>query len=69
MISGILDTFSSLRRYKIFIIIGYCMGCFLLALPMCAPVNRKVKIDDEMNFFVFIYRVEFIYSYVDFFIL
>jgi len=34
---------------------------------MCAPVNRKVKIDDKMKIFVFIYRVEFIYSYVDFF--
>ncbi|CAF3516884.1 unnamed protein product [Rotaria sp. Silwood1] len=36
-ISGLLDTFTSLRRYKPFIILGYCVVCFLLALPMCAP--------------------------------
>ncbi|CAF0862783.1 unnamed protein product [Adineta ricciae] len=36
-ISGIVDTFSSLRRYKTYIIIGYCVVCFLAALPMCAP--------------------------------
>ncbi|CAF1064259.1 unnamed protein product [Rotaria sordida] len=36
-ISGILDTFTNLRRYKTFVILGYCAVCFLLALPMCAP--------------------------------
>ncbi|CAF4434579.1 unnamed protein product [Rotaria socialis] len=36
-ISGLLDNFSGLRRYKPFVIIGYCVACYLLALPMCAP--------------------------------
>ncbi|CAF2974178.1 unnamed protein product [Rotaria socialis] len=37
-ISGLLDNFSGLRRYKPFVIIGYCVACYLLALPMCAPI-------------------------------
>ncbi|CAF3356174.1 unnamed protein product [Rotaria sp. Silwood2] len=37
VISGILDTFTQLRRYKIFVVIGYCIVGFLLALPMCTP--------------------------------
>ncbi|CAF1249713.1 unnamed protein product [Adineta steineri] len=36
-ISGLLDTFPSLRRYKTYVIIGYCSVCFLVALPICAP--------------------------------
>ncbi|CAF3893010.1 unnamed protein product [Rotaria sp. Silwood1] len=37
LISGLLDTFTKLRRYKIFVVIGYCIVGFLLALPMCTP--------------------------------
>ncbi|CAF4053272.1 unnamed protein product [Adineta steineri] len=37
IISGILDTFKSLRRHKVYVTIGYCVVCFLLALPICAP--------------------------------
>ncbi|CAF1274399.1 unnamed protein product [Rotaria sordida] len=37
IISGLLDNFKQLRRYKIFVVIGYCIVGFLLALPMCAP--------------------------------
>lgn len=40
-ISGLLDTFTRLRPYKTWVIIGYCLVCFLLALPMCAPVGDK----------------------------
>lgn len=44
VISGIVDSFPKLRRYKSYVIIGYCIVCFLLALPMCAPVsNMKQK--------------------------
>ncbi|UJR35040.1 hypothetical protein I4U23_027816 [Adineta vaga] len=37
IISGLLDTFKRLRRHKMFVTIGYCIVCFLLALPICAP--------------------------------
>ncbi|CAF1230985.1 unnamed protein product [Adineta ricciae] len=37
IISGLLDTFKRLRRHKMFVTIGYCGLCFLLALPICAP--------------------------------
>ncbi|CAF3293129.1 unnamed protein product [Rotaria socialis] len=37
IISGLLDTFKSLRRHKISVTISYCTICYLLALPICAP--------------------------------
>ncbi|CAF2541459.1 unnamed protein product [Rotaria sp. Silwood2] len=42
-ISGLLDTFTSLRRYKTYFILGYCVVCFLLALPMCTPFMEDVR--------------------------
>ena len=43
IISGLLDTFKSLRRHKMLVTIGYCVVCFLLALPICAPVIKAMK--------------------------
>ncbi|CAF4851966.1 unnamed protein product [Rotaria sp. Silwood1] len=37
IISGLLDSFKQLRRHKIFVTISYCIVCYLLALPICAP--------------------------------
>ncbi|CAF1329947.1 unnamed protein product [Rotaria sordida] len=37
IISGLLDTFKQLRRHKVFVTISYCIVCFFLALPICAP--------------------------------
>ncbi|CAF4371826.1 unnamed protein product [Rotaria sp. Silwood2] len=37
IISGLLDTFKQLRRHKVFVTISYCIVCYLLALPICAP--------------------------------
>jgi hypothetical protein len=42
IISGLLDTFKRLRRHKMFVTIGYCVVCFLLALPICAPVRGTI---------------------------
>jgi hypothetical protein len=50
-ISGLLDTFPSLRRFKFYVIIGYCIVCFLLAIPMCAPVSREREENDEIKKF------------------
>lgn len=65
VISGIVDSFPKLRRYKSYVIIGYCIVCFLLALPMCAPVS-DIEIKDNEMYIAFVHRVESIYSYVEF---
>ncbi|CAF1219759.1 unnamed protein product [Rotaria sp. Silwood1] len=37
VIASLLDTFKQLRQHKLFVSISYCIFCYLLALPMCAP--------------------------------
>lgn len=41
IISGLLDTFTQMRRYKVLVTLSYCVVCYLLALPLCAPVNAQ----------------------------
>ncbi|CAF3666325.1 unnamed protein product [Rotaria sp. Silwood1] len=38
VIASLLDTFKQLRQHKLFVSISYCIFCYLLALPMCAPI-------------------------------
>ena len=54
VISGIVDSFPKLRRYKSYVIIGYCMVCFLLALPMCAPVSNMKQKETKSIFYLLI---------------
>lgn len=65
IISGLLDTFVYLRRHKFLVTIGYCVFCYLLALPLCAPVNFLVEKEKNENFFVFFFRAEFIFLLVE----
>lgn len=47
IISGLLDTFTYLRRHKLLVTIGYCVVCYLLALPLCAPVDYLMESERE----------------------
>ena len=52
VIASLLDTFKELRQHKVLVSIGYCIICYLLALPMCAPVKCSVKRCVHFLFFV-----------------
>ncbi|CAF1299631.1 unnamed protein product [Rotaria sordida] len=69
VIAGLLDTFKQLRQHKLFVSISYCIFCYLLALPICAPilmneyaVNLSLIICGFLEFVV----IDYIYGFNNF---
>lgn len=61
IISSILDMIPRLRAHKSLFVLFMCMVCYVVTLPMCAPVSLMI-FAAATNFYIF-FRVVFTISH------